>query len=196
MKKKEYTFADEAKRVQRLFPRRESDPIEKRDYKEAMQRLMQEQEQVRTEQGMNNTNEYATGGPYSSVSDSLYNAYGFQPVYNPTTGMIADAIIQMQNRNKPNLNTVNSIGEVTVTGQKPTPIGVPPTTDTLTDRGMLYGNVSRPFTKSEVPFYLDPSSPKYNYTIPRYTPKQYPNSTMPDFSYSPVTPYAEQASRD
>lgn len=51
-KKKEYTFADAAKQVMKRFPRRETDPIEKRDYEQAMQELQQEQEMVRQQMGL------------------------------------------------------------------------------------------------------------------------------------------------
>ena len=61
-KKKEYSFADEAKRIMKRFPRRETDPIEKRDYEEAMTRLQQEQEIARQEMGLGEPQQMAGGG--------------------------------------------------------------------------------------------------------------------------------------
>jgi hypothetical protein len=51
-----------------------------------------------------------------NVPDSLYKSYGYQPVLNPTTQQIAEAIMQMQDKRH---NTVNSVGEVDVYGEKP-----------------------------------------------------------------------------
>lgn len=51
------------------------------------------------------------------VPDSLYKKYGYQPVLNPTTQQIAEAILQMQNTD---YNKVNNIGDVNVYGTKPT----------------------------------------------------------------------------
>lgn len=84
MKKKEYTFADEAKTIQKRFPRRETDQIEKRDYKDAMQRLMQEQEQVRTEQGMNNTEQFGPGGTLPEI-DVIAKGNPYLPTYPTPT---------------------------------------------------------------------------------------------------------------
>lgn len=62
-KDKIYSFSDEAKAIMRRFPRRETDPIEKQDYEQAMQQLVQMQEQVRSEMGLNNQQqEYKCGG--------------------------------------------------------------------------------------------------------------------------------------
>src|SRR6056297_1606816 len=61
-KKKEYSFADEAKRIMKRFPRRETDSIEKRDYEEAMTRLQQEQELARQELGLGEPQQMAGGG--------------------------------------------------------------------------------------------------------------------------------------
>src|SRR6056297_2295155 len=61
-KKKEYSFADEAKRIMKRFPRRETDSIEKRDYEEAMTRLQQEQELARQEMGLGEPQQMAGGG--------------------------------------------------------------------------------------------------------------------------------------
>ena len=61
-KKKQYSFADEAKQIAKRFPRRENDPIELRDYKLAMNQLMQEQEAARNEMGLDNPDVMACGG--------------------------------------------------------------------------------------------------------------------------------------
>jgi hypothetical protein len=62
-KDKIYSFSDEAKAIMRRFPRRETDTIEKQDYEQAMQQLVQMQEQVRNEMGLNNQQqEYKCGG--------------------------------------------------------------------------------------------------------------------------------------
>jgi len=80
-KKKEYSFADEAKRIMKRFPRRETDPIEKRDYEEAMTRLQQEQELARQELGLGEPQQmagggkmkYQNGGDYPPVINSMLN---------------------------------------------------------------------------------------------------------------------------
>lgn len=62
-KDKIYSFSDEAKAIMKRFPRRETDSIEKQDYEQAMQQLVQMQEQVRSEMGLNNQQqEYKCGG--------------------------------------------------------------------------------------------------------------------------------------
>lgn len=76
-KKKQYTFADEAKALQKKFPRRETDPIEKEDYKRSMMKLMQEQEIARQEMGLTEPQgEFKSGGkmkyPYGSILPSEF----------------------------------------------------------------------------------------------------------------------------
>jgi hypothetical protein len=92
-KKKEYSFADEAKAVQKRFSRRETDPIEKRDYEDAMNRLMQEQEKVRTQLGLNQDQQgqsqipiqqgqqqFQYGG--NTEDPSIYSGYDLNSVLN------------------------------------------------------------------------------------------------------------------
>jgi hypothetical protein len=61
-KKKQYTYADEAKAIGKRFPRREFDTIEMRDYKQAMNQLMESQEEIRESLGMDNPDAMACGG--------------------------------------------------------------------------------------------------------------------------------------
>lgn len=64
-KKKQYTFANAAKDLQKKFPRREFDSLEAQDYKEAMKQLMAEQEAYKAENGLGTekTQNYGQGLP-------------------------------------------------------------------------------------------------------------------------------------
>jgi len=88
MANKEFTFADQAKKIQKKYPRRKTDPIEKRDYMQEMENLAAEQEEARNSMGLNeneNTEqqEFALGGPDNPTGNidinSLLN-------YNPLAG--------------------------------------------------------------------------------------------------------------
>lgn len=86
--KKEYTFADQAKAIAKMYPRRETDSIELRDYKQAMNDLMAEQESAREAMGLTQQQEpsmqglsnsmaayggkmkYQTGGPFGFLTEN------------------------------------------------------------------------------------------------------------------------------
>lgn len=79
MAKKEYSFADEAQKIMKRFPRKETDPIEKRDYEDAMNRLMAEQEAVRESMGLTQPQEGMPQEQFKCGGKMKYQTGGFVP---------------------------------------------------------------------------------------------------------------------
>lgn len=175
MAKKEYTFADEAKAIMRRFPRRETDPIEKQDYEQAMQQLVQMQEQVRNEMGLNNQQQeykcggnmkYANGGPAPLTGDNN-NSYIKQA--EPWYRQIPANINGWWSQNKPQLFKDFSITDPITpivdyaTGQGdgslaiiPTPVGnlgAYPTAMSYLDDASAFARDASGITKNIVPGY-------------------------------------------
>ena len=158
-KKKEYTFADAAKQVMKRFPRRETDPIEKRDYEQAMQELQQEQEMVRQQMGLTQpqegmSQEFKGGGKmkYQTGGDLLpgYNTLDLSQYYQESPYLTPQQLSQMgQPWQRPNQQVLigQSQGTNRVVAPPVNQSGInrnPLLTDT-TKMGMRVGN--RVFTR-------------------------------------------------
>src|SRR6056297_1440155 len=167
-KKKEYSFADEAKRIMKRFPRRETDPIEKRDYEEAMTRLQQEQELARQELGLGEPQQmagggkmkYQTGGPYGTRIPSefavksaialgpalrgqnlkmpLADLTSIEPGMTDVTVTAPNLRRESMLENKYNQPVYNPGGY-----QQPKDPNAP-VLDSLSNQGMMYGTNTRP----------------------------------------------------
>lgn len=76
MKKKEMTFADQARKLKKRYSRADYDPVEKKELYEALKQLKEEQEEFREITGVadEEQEEYAIGGNFF---DLLYNTNAF-----------------------------------------------------------------------------------------------------------------------
>lgn len=121
MKKKQYSFADEAKRLQKLYSRRETDPIEKADYEQAMRSLVEEQEAVRTEMGMGEPQQqYQYGGEYPTGWGSTVPLTGdYNGLYEDNRNLLqrwGDSAYGLYETNKPQLFKDFPITDIVGTG--------------------------------------------------------------------------------